>query len=174
MRTGWRSSPPWNARRAETVQCPFCKTDDTRVIDSRGARDSSAIRRRRVCDKCDRRFTTYERVEDLFPTVVKRDQRREAFDREKIRRGVQLAFKKLPVGAQQIEAIVDLVERQFADHPEREVSAAAVGEAVMARLREVDQVAYVRFASVHRQFRDVNEFMSELTQLVGEPTKADG
>jgi transcriptional repressor NrdR len=113
-------------------------------------------------------------VEDLFPTVVKRDQRREAFDREKIRRGVQLAFKKLPVGAQQIEAIVDLVERQFADHPEREVSASAVGEAVMARLREVDQVAYVRFASVYRQFRDVNEFMSELTQLVGEPTKADG
>jgi transcriptional repressor NrdR len=138
------------------MQCPFCKVDETRVVDSRAVKDTNAIRRRRACDKCDRRFTTYER-----------------FDREKIRRGVQLAFKKLPIGSSQIDAVVDAVERHFADSPEREVSAAAVGEVVMARLREVDQVAYVRFASVYRQFRDVNEFMSELSQLVADPTRGE-
>ena len=155
------------------MQCPFCKVDETRVVDSRAVKDTNAIRRRRACDKCDRRFTTYERVEDILPTVIKRDLRREAFDREKVRRGVQLAFKKLPIGSSQIDAVVDAVERHFADSPEREVSAATVGEVVMARLREVDQVAYVRFASVYRQFRDVNEFMSELSQLVSDPSRGE-
>jgi transcriptional repressor NrdR len=146
--------------------CPFCKNEETRVVDSRVAKDSAAVRRRRACDRCERRFTTYERVEELLPAVVKRDSRREPFDREKIRRGIKLAFKKRNMSEEGVDALVDGIERQFQDHPEREVPSAAIGEAVMESLRKVDEVAYVRFASVYRQFRDVNEFMAELTRIL--------
>ena len=147
------------------MQCPFCKTDDTRVIDSRGARDSSAIRRRRVCDKCDRRFTTYERVEDLFPTVVKRDQRREAFDREKIRGGLRRACEKRPVSTETIDAAVETIERKLQEMCVREVDSRVVGEAVIDELRKMDKIAYVRFASVYREFSDVSQFVDALESL---------
>lgn len=148
--------------------CPFCKNEETRVIDSRVVRDTAAVRRRRACDRCERRFTTYERVEELLPAVVKRDNRREPFEREKIRRGVKLAFKKRNVSETRIDELVDGIERQFQDHPEREVASSAIGEAVMEVLRKEDEVAYVRFASVYRQFRDVNEFMAELTRILSQ------
>lgn len=146
--------------------CPFCKNEETRVIDSRVVRDTAAVRRRRTCDRCERRFTTYERVEDLLPSVVKRDGRREPFDREKIRRGIQLAFKKRKVSETRVAELVDAIERGFQDHVDREVSSTSIGEAVMEALRREDEVAYVRFASVYRQFRDVNEFMAELTRIL--------
>lgn len=150
------------------MQCPYCKNDDTRVIDSRVARDTNSVRRRRACDKCERRFTTYERVEELLPSVVKRDNRREPFDRDKIRRGIKLAFKKRNVSESRIDQLVDGIERQFQDLPEREVQSSAIGEAVMEALRREDEVAYVRFASVYRQFRDVSEFMNELTRILSQ------
>ncbi len=152
--------------------CPFCKNEETRVIDSRVVRDTAAVRRRRACDRCERRFTTYERVEELLPAVVKRDNRREPFDREKIRRGVKLAFKKRNVSETRIDEVVDGIERQFQDHPEREVASSVIGEAVMEVLRKEDEVAYVRFASVYRQFRDVNEFMAELTRILSQRAEA--
>ena len=148
--------------------CPFCKNEETRVIDSRVVRDTAAVRRRRVCDRCERRFTTYERVEELLPSVVKRDNRRETFDRDKIRRGIKLAFKKRNVSETRIDELVDGIERGFQDYPDREVQSAAIGEAVMEALRKEDEVAYVRFASVYRQFRDVNEFMAELTRILSQ------
>ncbi|MCK6572410.1 transcriptional regulator NrdR [Myxococcota bacterium] len=152
--------------------CPFCKNEETRVVDSRVVKDTAAVRRRRACDRCERRFTTYERVEELLPAVVKRDSRREPFDREKIRRGIKLAFKKRNMSEEAIDALVDGIERQFQDHPEREVQSVTIGEAVMESLRKVDEVAYVRFASVYRQFRDVNEFMAELTRILSTRTQA--
>jgi transcriptional repressor NrdR len=152
--------------------CPFCKNEETRVVDSRVVKDTAAVRRRRACDRCERRFTTYERVEELLPAVVKRDSRREPFDREKIRRGIKLAFKKRNMSEEGIDALVDGIERQFQDHPEREVQSVTIGEAVMESLRKVDEVAYVRFASVYRQFRDVNEFMAELTRILSTRTQA--
>lgn len=148
------------------MQCPYCKNEETRVIDSRLGKDGGSVRRRRVCDGCERRFTTFERVEELLPAVVKRDNRREPFDREKIRRGIKLAFKKRNISEPRIDELVDSIERQFQDLPEREISSVAIGEAVMEALRREDEVAYVRFASVYRQFRDVNEFMSELTRIL--------
>jgi transcriptional repressor NrdR len=148
--------------------CPFCKNEETRVIDSRVVRDTAAVRRRRVCDRCERRFTTDERVEELLPSVVKRDNRRETFDRDKIRRGIKLAFKKRNVSETRIDELVDGIERGFQDYPDREVQSAAIGEAVMEALRKEDEVAYVRFASVYRQFRDVNEFMAELTRILSQ------
>ena len=148
------------------MQCPYCKHEETRVVDSRVPRDTVAVRRRRACDRCERRFTTFERVEETLPSVVKRDNRRESFDRAKIRRGIQLAFKKRNVSESRIDELVDAIEAQFQDHTDREVPSAAIGEAVMEALRGEDEVAYVRFASVYRQFRDVAEFMSELTQLL--------
>lgn len=145
--------------------CPFCKHEETRVVDSRVARDQQAVRRRRQCDQCGRRFTTYERVEMLLPAVVKRDGRREPFDIEKIRTGVDRACQKRPISEEAKDALVRRVERHFADRGEREVAASRIGEVVLEALRELDPVAYVRFASVYRQFGDVEEFTEELKRL---------
>jgi transcriptional repressor NrdR len=144
------------------MRCPYCGRLEDRVVDSREAQDGQATRRRRECLGCARRFTTYERIEDVLPQVVKKDGRREAFDRAKIVEGLATACQKRPVSAEQIEALVSSVERQIQEMGEREIRTSVIGEAVMRRLRELDEVAYVRFASVYRAFRDVGEFMSEL------------
>jgi len=147
------------------MRCPYCGHLEDRVVDSREAQEGQATRRRRECLGCARRFTTYERIEDVLPQVVKKDGRREAFAREKIVEGVATACQKRPVSAEQIEALVAGVERQVQEMGEREIRSAVVGEAVMQRLRRLDEVAYVRFASVYRAFRDVGEFMTELEGL---------
>jgi len=148
------------------MRCPYCGHLEDRVVDSREAQEGQATRRRRECLGCARRFTTYERIEDVLPQVVKKDGRREAFDRAKIVEGVATACQKRPVSAEQIEALVEGVERQVQELGEREIRTTVIGEAVMQRLRRLDEVAYVRFASVYRAFRDVAEFMSELEGLV--------
>jgi transcriptional repressor NrdR len=147
------------------VRCPYCGHLEDKVVDSREAQDGQATRRRRECLGCGRRFTTYERIEDVLPQVVKKDGRREAFDRAKIVEGVATACQKRPVSAEEIEALVSAVERDVQELGEREIRTSAIGEAVMRRLRALDEVAYVRFASVYRAFRDVGEFMSELETL---------
>lgn len=147
------------------MRCPHCGHVEDRVVDSREAQDGHATRRRRECLGCARRFTTYERIEEVLPQVVKKDGRREAFDRAKIVEGVATACQKRPVSAEQIEALVAGVERQLQELGEREIRTAAIGEAVMRHLRSLDEVAYVRFASVYRAFRDASEFMTELEDL---------
>nr|WP_320115978.1 transcriptional regulator NrdR [uncultured Desulfuromonas sp.] len=149
------------------MKCPFCSCIDTRVVDSRLAKEGNSIRRRRECAECNRRFTTYERVEDILPLVVKKDGRREPFDRQKIISGMQRACEKRPVSIATIEKIVDQMEMEFQESPEREIPASRVGEAVMKALHDLDEVAYVRFASVYRQFKDINEFMQELKDILG-------
>jgi transcriptional repressor NrdR len=148
------------------MQCPFCQKLDSRVVDSRLAAGGTVTWRRRECDGCQRRFTTYERVEYTLPTVVKKDGQREPFDREKILRSLRIACNKRPVPADAIEAHAEALERELAERGDREVSSLLIGERVMARLKEVDEVAYVRFASVYKSFRDIDEFMSEMTKLV--------
>ncbi|MDT8421119.1 MAG: transcriptional regulator NrdR [Desulfuromonadales bacterium] len=148
------------------MNCPFCGHDDTRVVDSRLGKEGNNVRRRRECPACERRFTTYERVEEILPWVIKKDGRREAFDRAKIISGMQRACEKRPVSVEQIEAMVDQLERSFQEQGEKEIDASLIGKAVMEKLHEADEVAYVRFASVYRQFKDINEFMSELTDLL--------
>lgn len=148
------------------MNCPFCGHDDTRVVDSRLGKEGNNVRRRRECPACERRFTTYERVEEILPWVIKKDGRREAFDRAKIISGMQRACEKRPVSIEQIEELVDQLERQFQERGDKELSASLIGEAVMDALHEADEVAYVRFASVYRQFKDINEFMSELNDLL--------
>lgn len=147
------------------MRCPFCGHLEDRVVDSREAQEGQVTRRRRECLSCKGRFTTYERIEEILPQVVKKDGRREAFDRRKIVDGVGIACQKRPVSAEQIEALVTGVERELAELGEREIKTAAIGESVMRRLRALDEVAYVRFASVYRAFRDVGEFMTELERL---------
>ncbi|MGK0362275.1 MAG: transcriptional repressor NrdR [Bradymonadia bacterium] len=147
------------------MQCPFCGSESTRVVDSRYVRDQNATRRRRLCGACERRFTTYERIEMRLPTVVKRDGRREAFDINKIRTGVSVACSKRPITGPQIEAVLGNIERHFMDRNEREVSAERVGKVVLRHLRGLDEVAYVRFASVYREFSDVRQFLTELDGL---------
>ncbi|PLX97591.1 MAG: transcriptional regulator NrdR [Desulfuromonas sp.] len=149
------------------MKCPFCSCIDTRVVDSRLGKEGNSIRRRRECSECNRRFTTYERVEDILPLVVKKDGRREPFDRHKIIAGMQRACEKRPVSIATIEKIVDQLEMEFQESPEREIPASSVGEAVMKALHDLDEVAYVRFASVYRQFKDINEFMQELKDILG-------
>ncbi len=147
------------------MRCPFCGHLEDRVVDSREAQEGQVTRRRRECLGCKGRFTTYERIEEVLPQVVKKDGRREAFDRRKILEGVVTACEKRPVSAEQIEALVAGVEREVTDLGEREIPTSAIGESVMRRLRSLDEVAYVRFASVYRAFRDVGEFMAELERL---------
>ncbi len=147
------------------MRCPSCGHIEDRVVDSREAQDGQATRRRRECLACGRRFTTYERVEETLPQVVKKDGRREAFDRRKIVDGLQRACQKRPVSREQIDGLVAAVERGVQEIGEREVPSHVIGEAVVGRLRELDEVAYVRFASVYRAFRDVGEFMNELAEL---------
>jgi transcriptional repressor NrdR len=150
------------------MRCPFCRDLENRVVDSRLGKDGDAIRRRRHCEHCGRRFTTYERVEESLPMVVKKDGRREPFERAKIVSGLKRACEKRPVSVDTIEAVADKLERQLQEGGDREVTSREIGEALMRELHELDAVAYVRFASVYRSFRDVHEFMRELEDLIAE------
>lgn len=147
------------------MRCPFCAQLDSKVIDSRTSSAGDVIRRRRECERCGRRFTSRERVEDVLPVVVKKDGGREPFDREKVLRGVRLACNKRPVAMDRIERFIDELERQLIEGEAKEVPSQEIGERVMRLLRSLDEVAYVRFASVYRSFRDIDEFRSELDKL---------
>ena len=148
------------------MKCPFCGHENTRVIDSRPAEENNSIRRRRACDECGKRFTTYEKVETIPLIVTKKDNNRESYDRSKIEGGLLRACHKRPVSAQQITALVDEVESDIFNRGEKEISSQMVGELLMNRLKELDAVAYVRFASVYREFKDVNTFMDELKKML--------
>ena len=150
------------------MKCPFCGSPDTRVVDSRLNKEGNAIRRRRECSRCERRCTTFERVEEALPLVIKKDGRRQPFDRLKVIAGIQRACEKRPVSIATIEKIVDHIERQLQESGEREVESSRIGQAVMEALHGLDQVAYVRFASVYRQFKDINEFMAELKDILAQ------
>ena len=148
------------------MKCPFCSHENTRVIDSRPAEDNNSIRRRRVCDECGKRFTTYEKIETIPLIIIKKDNNREAYDRAKIEAGVLRACHKRPVSAQQITTLVDEVENEIFNREEREIPSGTIGELVMNKLKDLDAVAYVRFASVYREFKDVNTFMDELKKFL--------
>ena len=148
------------------MKCPFCNQDNTRVVDSRPADDNTAIRRRRMCDACGKRFTTYEKVETIPLIVIKKDQNREQFDRSKIEAGVLRACHKRPVSAEQIHRLVDDVETEVFNLEEREIPSSVIGEIVMDKLKDLEAVAYVRFDSVYREFKDVNTFMDELKKIL--------
>lgn len=148
------------------MKCPFCNHENTRVIDSRPAEDNSSIRRRRACDVCDKRFTTYEKVEAIPLVIVKKDDNREAYDRSKIETGVLRACHKRPVSTDRIEDLVDEVEADILNRGDKEISSRVVGELVMNKLKDLDAVAYVRFASVYREFKDINTFMDELKKVL--------
>ena len=150
------------------MKCPFCSHENTRVIDSRPAEDNNSIRRRRVCDECGKRFTTYEKIETIPLIIIKRDNNREAYDRSKIEAGVLRACHKRPVSAQQITTLVDEVENEIFNREEREIPSGTIGELVMNKLKDLDAVAYVRFASVYREFKDVNTFMDELKSVLND------
>lgn len=147
------------------MKCPFCGHVESKVTDSRAGTEGDVIRRRRECEKCERRFTTYERVEAVLPLVVKKDGRRESFERSKVLGGLRHACNKRAVPQERIEAIVDAIERELIDGGEKEVGSTQIGERVMAHLRQVDPVAYVRFASVYRQFKDIDELRSEIDKV---------
>lgn len=149
------------------MKCPFCSNADTKVIDSRPTEEGYAIRRRRGCDNCGKRFTTYEKVEETILMVAKKDARREVFDRNKILNGIVKACEKRPVSMTQIEGMVDDIEKTLNNLMEKEVTSDYIGELVMEQLKKVDEVAYVRFASVYRQFTDVNTFVAEIEKLLG-------
>ena len=160
------------------MKCPFCSGTESRVADSRLSRDKETIRRRRQCLSCGRRFTTSERVESVMPMVVKRDGRREPFNRLKIMSGLRKACEKRPISIDHLERIVNRIEQGIQEAGEREVKSTVIGQNVIDELRSLDGVAYVRFASVYRQFKDINEFIDELTDLLGnrvkEPRKGKG
>ncbi|HOW56300.1 MAG TPA: transcriptional regulator NrdR [Syntrophorhabdaceae bacterium] len=148
------------------MKCPFCDYIESKVLDSRMSKEMDAIRRRRECLKCGKRFTTAERIEEGLPLVVKKDGRREVFDRAKILSGLKKACEKRPISVTNLEKIVSRIEYNLLEKGEREIKAAEIGSMVMDELKDLDGIAYVRFASVYRQFRDINEFMSELTELL--------
>jgi len=148
------------------MRCPFCKKDNDKVIDSRSANAGATVRRRRECLECGKRFTTYEKVEEITLYVIKKDGRRDVFDREKIKRGLLTACKKRPVSLQTIEDIVNRIEIELYEKYDREVKSTKIGDLVMRELKSVDHVAYVRFASVYREFKDVSEFMRELKPML--------
>ncbi len=148
------------------MKCPFCNETDTRVIDSRPADENTAIRRRRQCDTCGRRFTTYEKVETTPLMVVKKDKTREPFDRSKIEKGLIRSCHKRPVSMEKIEACVNEIEAAVYNLESREIESSAIGEIVMDKIKDLDGVAYVRFASVYREFKDVNTFMDELKKIL--------
>ena len=156
------------------MRCPFCHDLENRVVDSRLGKEGDAIRRRRHCERCGRRFTTYKRVEDALPMVAKKDGRREPFERGKIVNGLKRACEKRPISVDTIEGIADTIERQLQEGGDREVTSQALGEAVMGALHDLDAVAYVRFASVYRSFRDVHEFMRELEDLIAKRRTGSG
>ena len=153
-------------RRKEEVKCPYCNAQDTKVIDSRPADENNSIRRRRVCDECGKRFTTYEKIETIPLIVIKKDNNRETYDRSKIEAGVLRACHKRPVSANQITRLVDEVETEIFNKEEKEIPSQVIGELVMDRLKSLDAVAYVRFASVYREFKDINTFMDELKKVI--------
>ncbi len=155
---------------ALALKCPFCQQADSKVIDSRLSGEGDLIRRRRECESCQKRFTTYERVEEFLPMVIKKDDRREPFDRLKIISGLKKACEKRPVSVERLESLVDSIERGIQERGEKEVESTIIGEMVMNALQEIDPVAYVRFASVYRSFKDVNEFVNELKDYL----KKDG
>ena len=148
------------------MKCPFCGNAENKVIDSRISKDGDAIRRRRECISCGKRFTTYEYVEEVLPIVVKKDGRREPFDKTKIRSGIKKACEKRPISIDVIESIVDRIEQRCQEYQDKEIPASIVGEQVMKELQNLDGVAYVRFASVYREFRDVSDFLEELKDLL--------
>ena len=148
------------------MKCPYCNQDNTRVVDSRPVDDNNAIRRRRMCDECGRRFTTYEKVETIPLVVIKKDQNREQYDRSKLEGGILRACHKRPVPVQEISRLVDRVETEIFNREEKEVPSTVIGELVMNYLKDLDAVAYVRFASVYRQFKDINSFMEELSKII--------
>jgi transcriptional repressor NrdR len=160
--TGWIDS----RFREKKLRCPFCQHMDDRVIDSRLSKEGDMIRRRRECTHCLRRFTTYERVEETLPLVIKKDGRRENFDRGKILAGLHKACEKRPVSVETLEKLVDRIEQKLQEGGEREIPSRVIGEQIMLELQNLDEVAYVRFASVYRSFKDVNEFMSEVKELL--------
>ncbi len=148
------------------MKCPYCGNDNTRVIDSRPADDNASIRRRRICDDCNKRFTTYEKVETIPLIIIKKDNNRETYDRAKIESGVLRACHKRPVSVAQITKLVDDVENDISQMEEKEIPSDVIGELVMNKLKDLDAVAYVRFASVYREFKDVNTFMDELKSML--------
>ncbi len=148
------------------MKCPFCNHQEDKVIDTRSSKDGQAIRRRRECLKCESRFTTYEWVEESLPMVVKKDGRRERFNLMKIRQGLTRACEKRPISADKLEEVADAVERKFQETGENEIPSSLIGEEIMDRLKKLDEVAYVRFASVYRSFKDISEFMTELKTLL--------
>lgn len=148
------------------MKCPFCNQDNTRVVDSRPADDNSSIRRRRLCDECGKRFTTYEKVETIPLIVIKKDQTREQYDRAKIEAGVLRACYKRPIPVDRINAMIDAVETELFNREDKEIESNVIGEIVMDKLKELEAVAYVRFASVYREFKDVNTFMDELKKIL--------
>jgi transcriptional repressor NrdR len=147
------------------MRCPFCGNTEDRVVDSRESREADVIRRRRECTRCERRFTSYEKIEQVPFQVVKRDERREPYEREKLMRGLQVACRKRPVPQEKLERLADEIDSAMQDAGEREISSQTIGTMVMERLRALDPVAYVRFASVYRRFEDVDAFVKELHQL---------
>ena len=153
------------------MRCPFCENEDTKVIDSRHTEEGHAIRRRRECEKCGKRFTTYEKIEEIILMVIKKDGSREAFDRSKIMNGIIKACEKRPVPLSEIEKVVDDIERGLNNMMEKEVKSTYIGELIMDNLKELDEVAYVRFASVYRQFTDINTFVAEIENLLGSKKK---
>lgn len=148
------------------MKCPFCNNLDSKVVDSRPDKGGSTIRRRRECEQCTKRFTTHERIEEMLPQVCKKDGRREPFDRMKIINGIVKACEKRPISKPDIELLVDRLEARLQEATEREISTTTIGEWVMKELHGMDEVAYVRFASVYRSFRDISEFMQELQELL--------
>jgi transcriptional repressor NrdR len=156
------------------MKCPFCGEIEDKVIDSRASKDSSEIRRRRECLECGRRFTTYERLDEIPIMIIKKDGRRELFNRDKLRSGLQKACEKRNISMNVIEAFLDELERDLRETGEKEISSRVIGEKVMARLHQLDDVAYVRFASVYREFKDVNDFVAELRRMLSEPKSANG
>ena len=148
------------------MKCPYCNAQDTKVIDSRPADDNSSIRRRRQCEKCGKRFTTYEKLETMPLMVIKKDRSRETYDRSKIESGIIHSCHKRPVSTQQINAMIDEIENQIFNMEEKEVPTSAIGELVMGKLKDLDEVAYVRFASVYREFKDMNTFIDEIGKLL--------
>ncbi|MDD6195039.1 MAG: transcriptional regulator NrdR [Lachnospiraceae bacterium] len=148
------------------MKCPFCSSENTRVIDSRPADDNNSIRRRRMCDECGKRFTTYEKVETIPLIVIKKDNNREQYDRAKIEAGVLRACHKRPISANDINKLIDEVETEIFAREEKEIASDEIGSIVMDKIKDLDDVAYVRFASVYREFKDVNTFMSELKKML--------
>ena len=148
------------------MKCPFCGNEDTRVIDSRPAEDGSSIRRRRQCDKCDKRFTTYEKIETIPMIIIKKDNIREQYNRDKIEKGIWASCHKRPVSVEMVRNMLDEIEAEISSYESKEIPSSVIGELIMEKLQKVDQVAYVRFASVYREFTDVDTFMNELQKII--------